>query len=306
MAQLQAQHSRDSVGSAIALRVLAAAFATGLSFCIHGAAKHADTAQIVFLRSVLAIPALLLWGVLTSPLPDLMPRAPRKHLVRGVVGGCAMALNFYALGQLPVTHAQALAYLAPVLTIPAAVILLGERLTVRTLIAVTLGFAGMLAMLATSFARPDWGWAQLSGVLAGIAFAAIMALLRVQIRAMTTTETTISIALSFAVISSVLGGVATLLTGWVPMTPTLWAWLGGAGLLGAATHIAATEAVARAPVSTLAPFDYAGLVFAVILDFAIFAHLPGPWGWLGIGLIACAGLLTAFNGRSIGTGLRLR
>ena len=38
----------------------------------------------------------------------------------------------------------------------------------------------------------------------------------------------------------------------------------GAGLLGGLAHIAATEAVARAPVSVLAPFDFTGLIWAVI------------------------------------------
>ena len=297
---------RGSIGSAIALRLMAAAFATGLGFCVHGAARHADTAQIVFLRAGLSIPWLLAWASLTAPPAAWRPRAPGKHLLRGVMGGLAMALNFYALGQLPVTHAQALGYLAPVLSIPAAVILLGERLSVGTVLAVALGFAGMMAMLYTSVARPDWGWVELSGMLAGIASAGVMAVVRVHIKAMTATETTISIALSFAVVTTVLGAGAVAVFGWVPMTPVLWAWLGGAGLLGAATHVAATEAASRAPVSTLAPFDYTGLVFAVALDFAIFAHLPGAWGWVGIGLIASAGLLTAWTGRPVGTGLRLR
>ncbi|WP_139212400.1 DMT family transporter [Jannaschia pohangensis] len=296
----------SGVRSAILLRLSAAGFATGLGFCIHGAAQQADTGQIVFLRAALSIPPLLLWAALTAPLADMRPKAPGKHLIRGLLGGLSMVLNFYALGQLPVTHAQALSYLAPVLSIPAAVILLGERLSVRTVLAVALGFAGMIAMLYTSVARPDWGVGQLTGMLAGIASAGIMALVRVHIKAMTVTETTVSIALSFAVIGACLGALGVLVTGWVPMTPTLWAWLGGAGLLGAATHITATEAVARAPVSTLAPFDYAGLVFAVILDFAIFAHLPGAWGWVGIALITTAGLMTALSGRPIGTGLRAR
>lgn len=293
------------VGSAVALRLLAAAFATGLGFCVHGAADHADTGQIVFLRASLSIPWLLLWASMRVPVADWRPRAPSKHLVRGLMGGLSMVLNFYALGQLPVTHAQALSYLAPVLSIPAAVILLGERLSTRTVFAVALGFAGMVAMLYTSVARPDWGWGELSGMVAGITSAGVMALVRVQIKAMTATETVMSIALTFAFVTSGIGAVAVLLTGWTAMTPVLWAWMGGAGLLGAATHITATEAVSRAPVSTLAPFDYAGLVFAVVLDFLIFAHLPGGWGWVGIGLIAAAGLMTAWT-RPTGTGLRLR
>lgn len=296
----------DRLGSAIALRLAAAAFATLLGFCIHGASKSADTGQVVFLRAALSIPPLLLWAVLTGPVSDLRPKAPGKHLVRGVLGGVTMTLNFYALAQLPVTSAQTLSYLTPVLSIPAAVILLGERLSVRTVIAVALGFAGMLSMLYTASANPDWGWAELSGMLAGIASACLMALIRVQIRAMTATESVMSIAFSFALITSAMGLVAVWLTGWSPMTPTLWLWLGGAGLLGAATHITATESVARAPVSLLAPCDYSGLVFAVVLDFALFAHLPGPWGWLGIVLIAAAGLMTALSGRPVGAGLRAR
>ncbi len=296
----------DQPRSAIVLRVAAAGFATLLAVCVHGAAQSVGTAQVVFLRAGLSIPPLLLWAALTGPLSDLRPRAPGKHLLRGTLGGVTMALNFYALGQLPVATAQTLSYLTPVLSIPAAVLLLGERLSVRAVIAVSLGFAGTISMLYTAQANPDWGMAELSGMIAGIASACLMALIRIQIRAMTATETVMSIALSFAVVVTAMGAVAVLATGWTPMTPDLWAWLGGAGLLGAATHITATQAVARAPVSALAPWDYTGLVFAVALDFALFAHVPGPWGWAGIVLIAAAGLTSAFGTRPVTSGLRAR
>jgi drug/metabolite transporter (DMT)-like permease len=295
----------DAPRSAIALRLLAALFATGLSFCVHAAAREgAGTAQIVLLRAGLAIPFLLLWAAATAPPRLWLPTHPRQHLLRGLLGGLAMCLNFYALSQLPVTHAQALGYLAPVLSIPLAVLLLGEALTGRAVVAVTLGFLGMVSMLLTSVARPDWGWAEASGLMAGIAFATLMALVRVQVRAMTATETTISIALSFAVVVAGMGAVGVALTGWTAMTPALWATLGAAGVLGAATHVAATAAQARAPVALLAPYDYAGLGFVVVIDAVLFAHLPGPWGWLGIVLIAVAGLMSALRGWP--TGLRLR
>ena len=296
----------DRLPSAIALRLCAAFFATGLGICVHGASKTADTGQIVFLRASLSLPFLLAWAIAISPPRDWLPRNPRAHLVRGLLGGSTMVLNFYALGQLPVAHAQTLGYLAPVLSVPAAVILLGERLSVRAVLSVAIGFCGMLAMLYTSVARPEWGWGQVTGMLAGITSAAIMAGVRIQIRAMTATETTISIALSFAVVSTCIGLTTMLVTGWVPMTAELWAWLGGAGLLGAATHITATEASARAPVTTLAPFDYAGLVFAVVLDFFLFSNLPGAWGWIGIVLITTAGMITIGRPRPEGTFFRLK
>lgn len=306
-ATFEARERPDRLGSAIALRLVAAATATGIGICIHGAAvAGATTGQRVLMRAALSIPVLLAWAAATAPVAEWVPRSPRSHLVRGAMGGLTMGLNFYALGQLPVAQAQALSYLAPVLSVPAAVILLGERLSTRLVLSVALGFAGMVAMLYTAAATPGWGWAELSGMAAGIASAAIMALIRVQIRAMTATETTISIALSFAVIATAIGLALTAVTGWTPMTPALWAWLGGAGVFGAATHIMATEAAARAPVTVLAPFDYAGLVFAVALDFLLFSHLPGAWAWLGIALIVAAGLMTVWRARPEGAFLRLK
>ena len=297
----------DRLRSAIVLRVLAAGMATGIGICVHGASKAgATTGQVVLMRAALSVPFLLAWGFASGPVGRMLPASPRKHLVRGGIGSVVMLLNFYALGQLPVAHAQTISYLTPVLTVPAAVILLGERLSVKAVLAVALGFAGMIAMLYTTTANPDWGWAERSGMIAGLASAGLMALLRIIIRQMTLTESTTSIALSFALTASAAGLVATVVTGWTPMTAELWAWLCGAGVAGAATHVAATEAAARAPVSALAAYDYSGLVFAVLLDVLLFSNLPGPWGWLGIALIVCAGGLSAWTPRPDGTWLRLK
>lgn len=297
----------DRIASAIALRLCAAAAATGVGICIHGATKAgATTGQAVFMRSVLSLPLLLAWGLASGPARDMLPKTPRAHLLRGLIGATVMCLSFYALGQLPVAYAKTLAHLSPVLSVIAAAILLGEQVTLRALLAVALGFGGTVALIQTAAAGPELGWGQLTGIAAGLVAAVLMALLRVLIRAMTATETTISIAVSFACITTSVGAVAVAVTGWTPMGQALWLWLGGAGAFGALTHIMATEASARAPVTRLAPFDYAGLVFAVAADFLIFAHLPGGWGWMGIALIATAGLMMAWTPRPEGTFLRLK
>jgi drug/metabolite transporter (DMT)-like permease len=282
----------------IALRILAAALAAGLGACVHGAAQAGATVgQIAFFRGLVSLPLLVAWGLWTARAADLLPRRPSRHLVRGLLGGGAMLLNFVALSHLSVAHANALGYLAPILTLPLAAALLGERLSPRVIAAVALGAGGMVAMLYTSFVRPDWGEAQLWGVLAGLGSALGMALVRVLVRSMTRTETVISIAVSFAVTATALGAGLSLVTGWAPMDAAMLTWMAGAGVIGAGVHVAATEAVARAPVSTLAAFDYSGLVFAVALDFLVFAFVPGPFGWLGMALIVGAGLTVALGGR---------
>ena len=282
--------------AAMMLRLLAAAGGVGLGACIHGATLAGATlGQVVFLRSALAIPVLLAVAALSGGLADLRPRAPRVHLARGLLGGAAMCLNFYALSVLPVANASALGYLAPILSLPLAALLLEERLGRGVLGPVALGFIGMGTMLWASLVRPDWGGAQALGIAAGVGFAALMACVRVLVRSMTRTETTGAIALGFTVIGAGLGAALCLVTGWAPLTPALWGWMAAAGGLGALIHVASTAASRRAEVSVLAPLDYTGLLFAVILDAALFATWPGPLGWLGMGLISGGALWSALR-----------
>lgn len=60
------------------------------------------------------------------------------------------------------------------------------------------------------------------------------------------------------------------------------------GGLGGAAHLYSVEAVKRSKVSTLAPFDYIGLVFALGIDVMIFKAIPS--GMALIGMVLSAGL----------------
>ena len=64
-----------------------------------------------------------------------------------------------------------------------AALYLGEVLTTHTILAVLLGFAGVLAMLWEGLAAPGQG--TMIGVLAGLGFAAATAVSRIQVKALT-------------------------------------------------------------------------------------------------------------------------
>lgn len=280
----------------ILLRLATAFFATGLGACVHGATQLAPISQVVAFRAGLSVPLLVLYGIATGPWTSLLPRAPRMHLLRGGLGGVAMCLNFVALAYLPIAQAKALGYLAPVLSVPLAVWMLGEALTWRLVVAVALGFAGVLAMLGVTGAL---GEGAMLGVAGGLGFAAIMAVLRIHIKRMTETESTASIALSFAVIGTLIGLALAPFGGtWLWPSGALAWWLIGAGGMGALVHITATEAVRHAPVSLLAPFDYTGLIWALLLDWLVFSNVPGVWGYLGTGMITAAAVLIALRSRA--------
>lgn len=273
-------------------RVSGAAATVGLAACVHAAAESVPLGQIMALRAGISMVLILGYGVLAMPVRTLMPVRYRPHLIRGALACVGMALTFTAFARLPVTQAQTLIYLAPVLIVPFAVWRLGERITWHNAAALALGFSGVLMILGLTF---DAGRAAFLGALAGVGAAVIIAVIQVKIREMTATESAISIALSFTVIVFAVASLSALGGGWVwPVGGAFWA-LAGAGVFGALNVMCLAESLARAPAATLAPLDYSGLVWALLVDWLIFAQVPGPLGVLGSVLITGAALIVVLR-----------
>ncbi|TKW67300.1 MAG: DMT family transporter [Paracoccus denitrificans] len=275
--------------SGIGLRLLAAFLITAMSALIREASDKATLGQIIFWRSAIAIVPICIYMALRAQFPAaLRTSRPFSHVLRGVLGAAAMALSFISLAYLPVAYAEALGFLGPVLSLPVAAYFLRERITAWLVAAVALGFAGVIAILWEGLTMPGEG--ALIGIAAGLGFAALIAVYRVYVKTMTRTEGAATISFYFALFTTFVG-LATLPFGWNSLDLYATSVLIGAGLLGGLAHIAATESMARAPVSVLAPFEFTGLVWAVIFDFVLFATLPGVPGWIGIIAITLAGLM---------------
>ncbi|MGX9855949.1 DMT family transporter [Limimaricola variabilis] len=276
----------------IGLRLLAAFLITAMSAMVAVATREVGLGQIVFWRSAVALAPICAYMALCREFPAaIATRRPGLHLTRSLFGALSMALSFVSLAYLPVANAQALGYLAPVLTLPLAALLLGERIGPMVWGAACLGFAGVMAMLGAALEAPGQG--ALIGIAAGLGYAVTMAFVRVHIKSMTVSERPSTIAFWFAAVSA-LAGLATLPFGWEMPSTQMLPWLIGAGLTGGLAHVAATEAVARAPVGVLAPFDFTGLVWALGFDAVLFGVMPDGLGLAGVAAITGAALMVTF------------
>lgn len=282
----------------IGLRLLAAFLITAMSAMVAVATREVGLGQIVFWRSAVALIPICAYMAWCREFPSaIATRRPGLHLTRSLFGALSMALSFLSLAWLPVANAQALGYLAPVLTLPLAAWILGERIGPLAWGAAALGFGGVLLMLGAALEAPGQG--ALIGVAAGLGYAVTMAFVRVHIKAMTAVERPATIAFWFAVVSA-LAGLATWPFGWAMPSPQMMLWLLGAGLMGGLAHVAATEAAARAPVAVLAPFDFTGLVWALLFDAALFGVMPDGLGLMGVAAITGAALLVSFAAWALG------
>jgi drug/metabolite transporter (DMT)-like permease len=85
--------------------------------------------------------------------------------------------------------------------------------------------------------------------------------------------------------------------GWL-VTTTRWrapdaaalAEMAGMGVLGIIGNYGLAQAFRLAPVATVAPFEYTGLIWAVVLGATLFGDVPTPSFWVGAAIIVWAGL----------------
>ncbi|MEM9496455.1 MAG: DMT family transporter [Pseudomonadota bacterium] len=276
-------------------RIGGAAATVGVATCVHAAAELMPLGQIMAMRALFSGILIVIYGLAVQSRADLWPKRWRPHLIRGLLACCAMILTYIAFARLAVSQAQTLTYLAPLIVIPLAMLRLKERLTRRLVLAMGFGIAGVVLILGLSF---EAGPAALWGALAGIAGAVFIAFIQVNVRAMTATETALSIALSFTLIVTVVAGLSVLWGNWIwPAGAALWILL-AAGVFGALNLVLFAESLARAPASAVAPLDYTGLIWALLVDWLIFAQVPGPLGILGSVLITCAALIAVLKPRA--------
>ena len=116
---------------------------------IKATADEVPPGEAVFFRSLFAIPVLILWLIVRGDFPGkLKARDPMGHVWRGLMGTCAMASGFMAIGLLPLPEVVAIGYAAPLLVTMLAAMFLGEKIRLVRFSALLLGVFGVMLILS--------------------------------------------------------------------------------------------------------------------------------------------------------------
>lgn len=201
--------------------------------------------------------------------------------------------TIYGFRLLPLTVATAIAFLAPLLVGLLAGPVLGEKVGRLQFVALLTGLAGVVLI-----ARPG-GDISLAGVLFAGMGALFYAVYQLMTRMLAPHESSVTM-LFFTALIGMTVTTALLPWIWVDIQPDLQDTLMIAmlGVLGGSGHFLLIRAFRVTPAATLAPFMYAQMIWAGLLDLLIFQHLPDTPTWLGVGLIVLAGLYVIRNERA--------
>jgi drug/metabolite transporter (DMT)-like permease len=245
--------------------------------------------QMLAVRSSVAVAILTVLLSATGGLRRLRTRQPRAHAARSACGFVAFVSFYAALRHLPLADAVAIAFGSPFLVTALAHFFLKERAGPGRWLAIGVGFLGMLLIVRPGAA--GFHPAALLVLVSAVAYAVLMLLARWMTRPERPHENTT------AFVFYMLAGQAA--AGWLIAIPS-WrtpdlralAAMAAMGVVGILGNYGLAQAFRSAPVATVAPFEYTGLIWAVTLGAVFFGDVPAPTFWVGAAVIVVAGLYT--------------
>lgn len=264
------------------------------------AADSVPTGEAVFFRSFFALPVIIVWLLWRGDMATgLRAKKPSLHVLRGMIGVSAMGFNFAALTLLPLPEVTALGYAAPLLTVIFGAILLGEQVRLFRLSAVAVGIFGVGLVMWPLLTVGEMNDTVLLGIAFVMASAVLRALVQIHIRRMVQSEQTSAIVFYFTMTSTVLS-LLTIPFGWVMPSGPETLMLIAAGLIGGVAQILITSAYRGAEAGLLAPFDYASILFAILIGYIVFAEVPTTLMLLGSAVVISSGVAIILRERYLG------
>ena len=270
----------DSTALGLGLMVLTVCFFT----MIDTSAKWLVTAglpalQVVFARYAMHFILALVVFMPQGGLVLFRSQRPKVQLLRSTFLFLSTILNFTALKFLPITVTTTIMFAGPIVVTLLAIPMLGEKVGRHRLLAVCVGFLGVIVVMQ------PWGVAFHPAMLLNIG-----ALYFILTRKLAGVESNATSQLwSAGLATACLAPFA--LSGWVwPQTTVDWTFFLLIGIFGGTGHILAVAAHRRADASILAPVIYIQIVLAGVAGIVFFDTWPTVWTLGGGAIIIAAGI----------------
>ena len=258
--------------------------------------------EVILFRSMIGMTFLLTCVLpFQGGLGALRTRRLGAHLLRATFVVASNLFYFLGLAALPLATTSAIFFVAPLLITALSVPLLGERVGPRRWTAVAVGLAGVIIML-----HP--GGAMEVAVFLPLASALAYAFMHMMTRHMKGSESAVAMTFYvqslFVIVSGTMGltfgdgryavqsdaSLAFLFRPWIWPPVGDWAVLLATGVASSVGGLLIAQAYRLGEAGLIAPFEYVAMPLAIFWGLVIFGEWPAHEAWVGIALIAGAGL----------------
>lgn len=246
--------------------------------------------QSIFLRSAIVLPLLM---ILCKSMGQLRFDLSRKDwvliLIRTTAETLGALLFITALFNMPFANVSAILQALPLTVSLAAAVFLGETLGWRRIVAILIGFVGVILIV-----RP--GGADFTVY----SLYAVGAVLSVTIRDLAARQMSRNVPSTLVAVMAAAGVTAMATLGlpfetWTPVDLPQLGLLVGAGVFIIGGYVFSVAAMRVGEIGFVAPFRYAGLLFALMLGFVVFGEIPKALTLIGAAIVVAMGLFTLYR-----------
>ena len=222
--------------------------------------------QITFARGIIVLIFLSPLIYKLGGLNFLKTKKPILHFFRSIAGLVGNLMFFFAFQRLPVADVTVISQAVPIFSGILAIFFLKEIIGWRRWTAIFIGFLGVIIAINPS------GEIALASIYALVA-TLMWSITIIFLRLLGTTEHPVKTVFYFMLISVIITSL---------FQPFLWKQPSldiillffGLGTTAFITQILMTYALQKAPASIVSPFNYSGIVWAIVFDYMIWNSTP--------------------------------
>ena len=241
-------------------------------------------AQVVWVRFLGQFAAIVLTLGLVAIPSLLASRKPGYQVLRSLLLLGSTAFNFLALKTLRLDQTMTVQFLTPLTVALLAGPLLGEWVGWRRMVAILVGFCGVVIAIHPGSATFELAFVWAAGSM--LSYAAFTLLTR-----HLAAHDGVPVTLFYSMFAGVLLTAPFAISEWVwPKTPLIWFGVLSCGVWGAIGHALFIAAFRYAPASSVAPFTYFSLVTHTTVGYFVFAQTPDAITLTGAAVVIASGL----------------
>jgi len=254
--------------------------------------------QTIALRGAISVAVLAMLALRAGAfrLPD-SPKDRARLGLRTVAEVLATLLFLGALMHMPLANLSAILQMLPLAVTLAAALVFREPIGWRRLLAILVGFCGVLLII-----RPGSEGFDIWSVV-GLASVVCVVVRDLATRRMTAALPSVLVALAASVGVALMGLAGTAVTGWEPVGPREAALVGFAAIALIVGYLTSIKTMRVGEIGFVAPFRYTALVWAILLGWFVFGTLPDLLTLVGAAVVIGTGIFTLYRERRIARAL---
>jgi drug/metabolite transporter (DMT)-like permease len=250
--------------------------------------------QSIALRGVLALAGLLVLGAALGHLRFRVAKGDGWAIgIRSLAEIGATILFLAALMHMPLANLSAIMQALPLAVTLAAAVVFREAIGWRRMVAILIGFAGVVIII-----RPGSDGFDIWSIM-GLGSVVCVVVRDLATRRLSSAIPSVTVAIWAAAAVTAMGLVMTTIEGWQPVTSAQSAMIGAAGLALLFGYLFAVMVMRVGEIGFVAPFRYSALIWAILLGWLVFDALPDTLTLVGAGLVVATGLFTLLRERHL-------